>query len=408
MKTKILFFIFIFVASLAGFANDKVKDNGDHYTLTSDDGKVTLKWSDPEWYTNTARTPYYTKYIISTGTKKTIEKSLPSDLDFEPLCILNFKTSVNTIYIITGAVWGCEGESTMYIRAFNIKDNKLVPIPFFKTTKKTIDKIEYPFVPLNRNTYDSYYGHRSDIWEPKYDASSKNLYIPVVELRDDYPEYTDKSLIYHFNGNVFEYIGIKADKQIPFLNKKCTYNTLSSSDGKLTFKWRNNPDTLIEQYPDYYSESYFFNGSKKVSLKHFDSTFVPLDIIKLKSNDKTVYLTIGIDWGNIYGHSGIYINAFGIANNKIAPIPFFKTKTELLKEIYFSIPSPTKENKDSYKGYHSDIWEPKYDSATKNLYIPLINEDDEFADKCLIYHFNGNVFEYTGIKANRQIPFLNK
>ena len=217
MKTKILFFIFIFVASLAGFANDKVKDNGDHYTLTSDDGKVTLKWSDPEWYTNTARTPYYTKYIISTETKKTIEKSLPSDLDFEPLCILNFKTSEGTVYLVTGFNFGWKDEgSGVSVNAFRIKNNKLVYTPFFKTRKKTLNKISYEIPTPGFHNEDYYKGHSQNIWEPKYDSATKNLYIPLIN--EDY-EFADKCLIYHFNGNVFEYTGIKANRQIPFLNK---------------------------------------------------------------------------------------------------------------------------------------------------------------------------------------------
>lgn len=53
--------------------------------------------------------------------------------------------------------------------------------------------------------------------------------------------------------------------------------------------------------------------------------------------------------------------------------------------------------------YHSDEWINadrmfSYDNPSKKLYIPLLNEDNVFDGRYLIYKFDGKIFNYAGVE----------
>jgi hypothetical protein len=137
------------------------------------------------------------------------------------------------------------------------------------------------------------------------------------------------------------------------------------------------------------------SGDKVYAYSVYDTsdeqdTYVPFysDIYTLKNNNKTYYLAIA---------NGIYstkdasqsIKIFDIENDHIHNVKLIKTPAHYTNEIevyfdFFSVADRSDER---------PIRVIKYDSATQNIYIPVVTDDEKVTNKFIVYKFNGNYFE---------------
>lgn len=100
------------------------------------------------------------------------------------------------------------------------KDGKLQRVPVFRTSRKDLDKIVCEWendLHIRNVDYEYYYHYDLDETETypgiHYDSKTSTLYVPLIENNDKGSfshKYTNRFLVYRFDGNVFRYRGNEA------------------------------------------------------------------------------------------------------------------------------------------------------------------------------------------------------
>ena len=151
---------------------------------------------------------------------------------FERMCeakvLRSFKTQDgSTVYLYVQSKPYFEDEGTVYtdwVSAFRIgKNGKMEQVPFFKTANLTLkeiacewknyDSIEacdhWLYANLDSDDYDYYV----DYLGITYHAKTSSLYIPLIEKNNSgsySKKYTNRFLVYKFDGNAFVFKGREA------------------------------------------------------------------------------------------------------------------------------------------------------------------------------------------------------
>ena len=231
MKTKDTFLILAAVILSCNLlsAQDKSKyyDPARFYTLNaahrSDDGRARVVSVPVGKNENRPLLQILTadgKIVSSDGFKR-----FGKDCESKDLRSLKTKDG-NTVYLyIQGkTTFGDEGAvSSDWVSAFRLgKDGKMEQVPIFKTSKALLKEIIcdwrdgetidgcYDELESGFND-DEYYANSLGI---TYYAKSSSIYVPLIEKTDNNPyfdlKYTNRFLVYQFDGNVFVFKGREA------------------------------------------------------------------------------------------------------------------------------------------------------------------------------------------------------
>lgn len=165
----------------------------------------------------------------------------------------------------------------------------------------------------------------------------------------------------------------------------------TSQDGKFRiYNW----DTRTGGTMHFYRTVFQYQGNKKVfaeKVEHLegDPGFYYYQINDISSNNETYYLTQNIA---ILGTALSYhrLNVFAIQNNKLNQnAKLIKTKSGLTSQLNYEVDLSEKVNRDLKLTGHKI----QYDSKTKTISFPLIQEDSKVTDKKIKYQFKGKYFE---------------
>jgi hypothetical protein len=192
--------------------------------------------------------------------------------------------------------------------------------------------------------------------------------------------------------NKFENLLYKMTSTKPETLKKNGLVITTSQDGKFRiYNWDTRTGGTMHFYRTIFQ--YQTNNKKvfaeKVEHLEGDPGFYYYQINDISSNNETYYLTQNIA---ILGTALSYhrLNVFAIQNNKLNQnAKLIKTKSGLTGQLSYEVDLSAKVNRDKeVTGYKI-----QYDSKTKTISFPLIQEDSKVTDKKIKYQFKGKYFE---------------
>lgn len=111
------------------------------------------------------------------------------------------------------------------------------------------------------------------------------------------------------------------------------------------------------------------------------------------ANGETIYLTIQYSPTGVTREKDVYVSTIGYVVDRPQKLNLFEDGDSIFSTInvYLEL-------------YHSDRWKTddmlfKYYPESKELYVPIIEEGDEFGDRYIVYKFDGNFFRKDDIRS---------
>lgn len=211
---------------LSAQSNSKYYDPAQFYTLDaaqrSDDGRARVIQVPDDEYEFTPVLQILTadgKIVSSDGFSR-------FGAGDDPKCLRSVKTlDGNTVYLYIQGQSRYENGSVIHsdwVSAFRIgKNGKMEQVPFFKTSKALLKEIVcdwrdddstdwcYGWLEAGLDVNDFF----TDCLGISYHAETSSLYVPLIEKNDNgsySKKYTNRFIVYQFDGNAFVYKGREA------------------------------------------------------------------------------------------------------------------------------------------------------------------------------------------------------
>jgi hypothetical protein len=156
----------------------------------------------------------------------------------------------------------------------------------------------------------------------------------------------------------------------------------------------------------YYSFAQFLTANNKLSTQLLSDTSTEggdpglwyCKIYTLKNSGHAYCLCIG---SGRYSTAdlGFEVNIYTVKGSLLVQAPIIRSKTGLTNRIHvdYNFFKLTKETDD-----HSI----EFDSSSRKMYIPLVNDKGEMSKKYIIYKFNGTYFQKLGIEDKKNLLSL--